>query len=823
MQSRNGRVGNSLAGARSPLMVALAAGSLLGLGAPAWAIAEAMQEICPEGPPSEVRCFWYHADEGPLLGIYIPGQTITGSRSIIGLVDGYFPLSEHEAMDDGLGGSRVLLEILAGRGEGDPSNVAEVALRSRATGILHTAGGNGTPASPEILARGVAFNSNFYVASVGLAPSLGNNYILNIDGLISSLLLMTDPASGGNFGITEQADVVVVALANLGDLEGEGLISRVHDGIAFRWGTTLIAPTGDGGMGPFPPNMPELAFKTTSAPAAAFNVIAVGATDMIPPPPPPVDGGPEAGTDGGGGVIGFGYDRPWPRSGKGRTDARNWRQPDLTLPAGFRVLVDQRMGPDIIAPGARLRTALADTTTAYARDPVLPNVTELPQEGPGAEGTALACGFVAGAAALLQDAYKAIRESPLGQADFQHWSTRPRMHNTTIKALLLNSAAKSGIWTNQGNQAQGASEPLQITSQPLDTTEGAGQLDMRKLFENFQGRQGFFFRPSIPATMDPAVTDPTIPMRRDPESIGDSVGVDGGSGGGGGGDPPLGSEDPPLGGNGQITPPGGTFLPNPELRPPPPNAVGGSIPNQVLIPGAIFTHSIGWDHGRIGNGVIDYACIEPAVGQDIVTATLVWNRTERINFPTVVASGPYPGVSLEAQEVQLELEDLNLEVYAHDGSGGPRFRWGASESQWNNTEHVFLGSSFFPATALPMIRVAYLTQRYNVRGNSGISGGISPFGDVEFSVAWDMVLGNVPPPPGPGGGNQPPGTPVLPSYPGDLNADGSVNIVDLNMVLAVFGANDPTGDANRDGVVDFRDLNIVLANYGTSAGPGSAP
>lgn len=53
-----------------------------------------------------------------------------------------------------------------------------------------------------------------------------------------------------------------------------------------------------------------------------------------------------------------------------------------------------------------------------------------------------------------------------------------------------------------------------------------------------------------------------------------------------------------------------------------------------------------------------------------------------------------------------------------------------------------------------------------------------------------------------------------PACPGDINGDGSVDLADLNLVLANFGSAGPAGDANGDGAVDLADLNIVLANFG---------
>ncbi|MFG0292801.1 MAG: hypothetical protein ACF8MJ_06555 [Phycisphaerales bacterium JB050] len=50
---------------------------------------------------------------------------------------------------------------------------------------------------------------------------------------------------------------------------------------------------------------------------------------------------------------------------------------------------------------------------------------------------------------------------------------------------------------------------------------------------------------------------------------------------------------------------------------------------------------------------------------------------------------------------------------------------------------------------------------------------------------------------------------------GDVNNDGSVDLADLNLVLANFGQASEAGDTNGDGTVDLADLNAVLAAFGT--------
>ena len=51
---------------------------------------------------------------------------------------------------------------------------------------------------------------------------------------------------------------------------------------------------------------------------------------------------------------------------------------------------------------------------------------------------------------------------------------------------------------------------------------------------------------------------------------------------------------------------------------------------------------------------------------------------------------------------------------------------------------------------------------------------------------------------------------------GDVTGDNSVDLADLNLVLANFGQGTTEGDANSSGNVDLADLNIVLGAFGTN-------
>ena len=52
--------------------------------------------------------------------------------------------------------------------------------------------------------------------------------------------------------------------------------------------------------------------------------------------------------------------------------------------------------------------------------------------------------------------------------------------------------------------------------------------------------------------------------------------------------------------------------------------------------------------------------------------------------------------------------------------------------------------------------------------------------------------------------------------PADVSGDGSVDLSDLNLVLANFGQATSDGDANGDGMVDLTDLNTILGAFGST-------
>ena len=50
---------------------------------------------------------------------------------------------------------------------------------------------------------------------------------------------------------------------------------------------------------------------------------------------------------------------------------------------------------------------------------------------------------------------------------------------------------------------------------------------------------------------------------------------------------------------------------------------------------------------------------------------------------------------------------------------------------------------------------------------------------------------------------------------GDVDADGTVNVLDLLLILEEWGTGDSCADINIDGVVDTGDLLLVLEHWGS--------
>ncbi|TVQ60762.1 MAG: hypothetical protein EA379_07635 [Phycisphaerales bacterium] len=733
----------------------------------------------------------------PVINLALAQPVLFGERSIVGVIDGLLPIAEHESFLNEFNESRIIIEIIGGLGFGDPNNELDVNIRTRASGIIGAAIMDGEPSLPEPLGTGVAPLARGVVASVGLGSGPSDTFVLSNQGITGAILTMADPVTAASFGVApnEMPDVIVTAVTNVGDFPGDSFISRLHDGIASMFGITLIAPSGDGAEA-IDPDDPNSVFRTVGAPATAFNVMGVGASTIV---------GVDAGN--------IAYETTAAFSGRGRVDSRDYRSAQPNAPGGFEVIANSRFGVDIIAPGEFLRLPVATGQGEYSRDPELTGDGKTPPPGPGKQeelgsaSTAYAAGLIAGAVALLQDGYKAIRQAnpinpdPFSELpDFSHFQDRTRLHNTVVRAMLINSCSRSGQWTNVGNQGSLQNEIEPITTQPLDTTEGGGQLNLQFLAQQFQGDPGN--GADIPvryATMDTIITDPQRARIREPISAGGTGGniVMGLGGGFGGPDPDLAgwNRDPGF------PPPdfGGGFRPSPEVFPRPGIPPSGGTPmppnSDPMLLSAIPINPIGWDHARLGPGFLDYELRFPTAPGDRLVTTLAWNRTQTWAIPNVAAGGT---LNLQFDEIALEHENLNLEVWLSDGSGAINTLIGRSNSTWSNVEHVI--TPLFQSGKY-IIRVRWMGRLYNRFNNL-------PGSDVEYGLAWRIEPGGDLAPPG--------GLDPLPLV-GDINGDGVVDQADVQVLMDNFGSTDfPAADLNNDGVVDFYDLQILLNNIGAT-------
>ena len=328
--------------------------------------------------------------------------------------------------------------------------------------------------------------------------------------------------------------------------------------------------------------------------------------------------------------------------------------------------------------------------------------------------------------------------------------------------------------------------------------------------------------------------------RRDDPDLGDGdrggdVG-DGGTGSGGGATPPAGGGD---------------------------NTPGGGGSSGVPIP-----YRTGWDHGNLGEGFIDLpiGVITPGSG---ISITLAWNRHEHWDTPPLHFVTQSDIVSFNAggggdggggtqdpmQADEVELENIDLELWRENSTGRGDKMIAASRSTWNNTECIFISPQiglapgtedgvfgFGPANYY--IRIKFNETLYDYGGFSFCNGGeaSSPknsepadgFNDmnraqVEYAVAWYVDFNLF-------GGEffTDSNGAVLAGIKGltrttlssdfiipvsDINADLLVDADDAALLIQNFGSLDPSYDLNNDGIADAMDLEFMSQQVGQRAIP----
>lgn len=216
------------------------------------------------------------------------------------------------------------------------------------------------------------------------------------------------------------------------DPGGSGYTSRLVDGLGYAFGTTVVVAAGNH-LG---------AMQQVTGPASGYNSIAVAALAS------------DTSTPAYGAVAGF--------SNAGPNDFYNPKT--KTTIGGVRAAVD------LAAPGSNLTLAYYGGTTGSNS-----GGTDITAGSPyyflvDAAGTSFASPIVAGGAALLVDVGLDIYAGNAAAVD-----------GRVIKAVLLNSAAKTDGWDN----GQSVSSGVVVTTQSLDHTVGAGMLDLQKAYNQY--------------------------------------------------------------------------------------------------------------------------------------------------------------------------------------------------------------------------------------------------------------------------------------------------------------------------------------------------
>lgn len=290
--------------------------------------------------------------------------------------------------------------------------------QDHATGIVHVLGGRGSLPHR----RGLAPGASLYAGTVNKLRDVS----IAFDG--PSVGRTYDAAMRGFIpqGATSavRADVINSSWGRIGTYTGYDPIVEQMEGLVYRTGTVVVAAAGNSGPHP----------NRFGPPGAAMNVITVGALTSETPP-----------------EIAPAYHTVAPFSSVSPTN--------IYLPGQTTILT--RAAVDLVAPGVHY------TVAGYVGPDTPPN-----WYFGGRSGTSYASAAVAGGAALLVD---------VGYDRFVTPTDRTAIDTRTVRAVLLNSAAKTDGWHNAAVHLGG----VLTTTQALDHAAGAGRLDLARAFHQY--------------------------------------------------------------------------------------------------------------------------------------------------------------------------------------------------------------------------------------------------------------------------------------------------------------------------------------------------
>jgi hypothetical protein len=286
-----------------------------------------------------------------------------------------------------------------------------------ATWVGHALGGRdpGTY-GPNTFTRGIADGATLWSGAIATGFGPGTSFFDTDASVASTYVAILKNGVGPN---RETADVFNSSWG-FTDPTGFNTQTMGVDGLINRTGVVGVASAGNSGPGG----------NTVGGIGAGYNTITVAALGADTDAPP--------------------YETVSNFSSRGPNNFVL-----ATTPTTGIVIPGVRARVDIAAPGQDLTLAARGTVNAY---------------NSGLAGTSFAAPIVAGGAALVVDAGKALYAGNDAAID-----------GRVVKAVLLNGAEKTPGWDN-GQQLVGNTV---VTTQSLDYAVGAGRLDLDTTFDNY--------------------------------------------------------------------------------------------------------------------------------------------------------------------------------------------------------------------------------------------------------------------------------------------------------------------------------------------------
>ena len=179
-------------------------------------------------------------------------QGYTGTRAILGNVEGGMVWDGHQTLDDGRVAQRVRFAAPPLLESSHPTWVGGVMV---ADALLNDS-------SPTATGPGIAYGSTLWSGQIATSIS-GNSFSISGNSLLWPLMMFGEVGIGG-----QTVDVINSSWSADNDT-GNSVINALYDYLANSHGVTMVISSGNYGQGD----------DTVGAPANSWNVITVGATD----------------------------------------------------------------------------------------------------------------------------------------------------------------------------------------------------------------------------------------------------------------------------------------------------------------------------------------------------------------------------------------------------------------------------------------------------------------------------------------------------------------------------------------------------------------